>query len=104
MAPYDTFANDHPITLLSHRLHYDLGCTHWRLCTAEVPRPVESGVGVLADNGAVCALLTHGEVAAQATAQMPQGKGAAAKRALKTIEEMDMAHFKAHARCDCTTI
>lgn len=104
MALYDAFANKHPVTYLSKKMHQDLSCTQWRICTSNVPCPVDEGVRALTESDVVCALLIHGEVFAHATAKSGRyAKVAVAKRALQALDALgkDMVVVKKAVGCDC---
>ncbi|KAM5342334.1 hypothetical protein ACJ41O_013300 [Fusarium nematophilum] len=103
MALYDTFANKHPVTFLAKKMHHDLLCAQWSICTTSVPCPVEEGIGALTESDVACALVVHGQVFANATAKSGRyAKIAVAKRALEKINSFDdVAAAKEAMGCDC---
>ena len=102
MELYDTYAARHPVTLLAQRLQADLGCRDWRFCVSEVPRPVEDGAAVVTQSDVVCALMVHGRVVVNATAQSGRyAKVAAAKKALVRFAGVAVDAFRRETGCDC---
>ncbi|KAL7800300.1 hypothetical protein V8C37DRAFT_414204 [Trichoderma ceciliae] len=104
MALYSSFASDHPVTAMAHRLQNDFRCRRWKLHVADVPVPVETGIAVLADSELLCALMVHGKVIAHATSTKSgsDAKLVVAKLALEklaTIQDAD--HFRREMGCDC---
>lgn len=101
MALYDTFANKHPVTFLSHKMQHDLFCTRWRIMTSNVPCALEDGVQALTESDVVCALLVHGAVVVHATAKSGRyAKIAVAKKALRRFDELGDSAKKVLG-CDC---
>ncbi|KAI0132078.1 hypothetical protein BJ170DRAFT_612321 [Xylariales sp. AK1849] len=95
---YDTFANKHPVTFLSHKLHEVFGCANWRLMVNELP--VEGGR--VSETQVVAAVMIHGKVQAHAmSASGRYAKIAAAKQCLAILQEFAAAEFKKTFGCDC---
>jgi endoribonuclease Dicer len=111
MRLYDAFANKHPVTFLAGIMQGRMRCAEWRLLVKDLP-PTAAGGG--ADNGAggvmvdldnpqvVCAVRVHGLTLAHAVAASGRyGKIAAAKKAIKVLEEMDVEEFRKAYGCAC---
>ncbi|KAL7929378.1 hypothetical protein V8C35DRAFT_198857 [Trichoderma chlorosporum] len=105
MALYSSFASNHPVTALSHKLQADFCCTQWKLHVANVPAPMEAGIAVMSENELICALMIHGKVIAHATSSKSgmEAKVAVAKLAMeKLVLIRDAAHFRREMECDCS--
>ena len=105
MSLYDSFANRHPITLVSRRLGGEFGCRCWRVVTRETAPDEDEGAntGVLTETKVVAGILVHGKVVVAETAQSGRSaKVAAAKAALKWLEGFkDRDEFAEMSGCDC---
>lgn len=104
MALYSSFASNHPVTALSHKLQADFCCTQWKLHVANVPAPVETGIAVVSESELLCALMVHGKVIAHATSSKSgtEAKVAVAKLALEKLALIqDADHFRREMECDC---
>lgn len=117
MRLYDAFANKHPVTFLAGIMQGRMRCAEWRLLVKDLPpTTVSSGGGGGADNGAgaggvvvdldnpqvVCAVRVHGLTLAHAVAASGRyGKIAAAKKAIKVLEEMEVEEFRKAYGCAC---
>ncbi|KAH6856644.1 dicer-like protein 1 [Chaetomium sp. MPI-CAGE-AT-0009] len=108
MRLYDAFANKHPVTFLAGVMQRRMRCGEWRLLVKDLPPTVASGgdgvAGVVdLDNPQmVCAVRVHGLTLAHAVAASGRyGKIAAAKKALKVLEEMDVEEFRKAYGCAC---
>lgn len=96
---YDTFANNHPVTHLSHRLSQELKCARYRFIASE--QNVE-GASLTATE-VLCAIIVHGKVRMDASAAGGRyAKIAAAKKMLVHLEGMSIEDFKKQFGCDCT--
>ncbi|KAH6605436.1 endoribonuclease dicer [Trichoderma cornu-damae] len=104
MALFSSFASNHPVTAMAHKLHDDFCCTQWKLHVANVPAPVEAGVAVLAESELLCALTVHRKVIAYATSRKSgsEAKVAVAKLVLEKFASIqDVDHFRKEMGCDC---
>ncbi|KAL7807947.1 hypothetical protein V8C44DRAFT_351125 [Trichoderma aethiopicum] len=104
MALYSSFASNHPVTTLAHKLEGDFHCTQWKLHVASVPAPVEAGIAVVSSSEILCALMIHGNVIAHATSSKSgtAAKVAAAKLALEKLALVqDVDQFRREMQCDC---
>ncbi|SPQ23615.1 4c178de2-59db-4c17-b734-ab0b07163eac [Thermothielavioides terrestris] len=115
MRLYDTFASKHPVTFLAGVMQQRLRCGDWRLLTRELPPAIGGGEGHGAGAGAeaaamdlmgtpqvVCAVRVHGQTLAHAVAASSRyAKTAAAKKALKVLEELDADEFRRRYGCAC---
>ncbi|PTB64901.1 hypothetical protein BBK36DRAFT_1122797 [Trichoderma citrinoviride] len=104
MALYSSFASNHPVTTLAHKLEADFCCTQWKLHVASVPAPVEAGIAVVSASEILCALMVHGKVIAHATSSKSgtEAKVAAAKLALEKLAPIqDVDQFRREMECDC---
>ncbi|KAL7910502.1 hypothetical protein GGI35DRAFT_493076 [Trichoderma velutinum] len=105
MALYSSFASNHPVTALSHKLQDEFCCTQWKLHVANVPAPMEAGIAVMSENNLLCALMVHGKVIAHATSSKSgmEAKVAVAKLALEKLALIqDAGHFRREMECDCS--
>ena len=123
MRLYDTFANKHPVTFLAGVMQGRMRCGEWRLLVKELP-PVdvvggggegEGGGGgenggmasvaaglMLGTPQVVCAVRVHGLTLAHAVAASSRyGKIAAAKKAIKVLEGMEVDEFRKAYGCAC---
>lgn len=100
MSLYDTYASNHPVTLLASHLQIELGCRHWRLLIDEVDQP--EGTQATKMNY-LCALLIHGRVQAHASAQRNgrHAKTACAQKALGILQGISLDQFRDQFGCDC---
>ncbi|PNP59131.1 hypothetical protein THARTR1_01379 [Trichoderma harzianum] len=104
MALYSSFASNHPVTALSHKLQAEFCCNQWKLHVANVPTPMDTGMAVLSESDLLCALMVHGKVIAHATSSKSgmEAKLAVAKLALEKLALIqDVAHFRREMECDC---
>ncbi len=105
MRLYDTFANKHPVTDLTHALQLRFRCDQWRLMVEDVsPKSPAAAHGLDGSSvdDVVCAVLVHGRVREHAFAASGRyAKVAAAKRLLARLEDMDIETYKSEFGCDC---
>ncbi|KAL6856752.1 hypothetical protein J3F83DRAFT_718055 [Trichoderma novae-zelandiae] len=104
MALYSSFASNHPVTTLAHKLDADFCCAQWKLHVASVPAPVETGIAVVSASEILCALMIHGKVIAHATSSKSgtEAKVAVAKLALEKLALIqDAGQFRREMECDC---
>ena len=105
MRLYDAFANKHPVTALGAAMQQRLRCGEWRLLVRELAGDGE-GMETVGSMGAppqvVCAVRVHGQTLAHAvSASSRYGKIAAAKKALKVLEGMEVEEFRREYGCSC---
>ena len=113
MRLYDTFANNHPVTMLAAVMQGQFRCQDWRVLTRELPAgPVavaldgedttsggEFGEG---ETRVVCAVRCHGQTLAHAVAESGRyGKAAAAKKALEVLRKMEVEEYRQEFGCTC---
>ncbi|KAL7957438.1 hypothetical protein V8C34DRAFT_325108 [Trichoderma compactum] len=105
MALYSSFASNHPVTALSHKLQAEFCCNQWKLHVANVPPSMDTGIAVAAESDLLCALMVHGKVIAHATSSKSgmEAKVAVAKLALEKLALIqDAAQFRREMECDCS--
>ncbi|KAL6812570.1 hypothetical protein J3E69DRAFT_359687 [Trichoderma sp. SZMC 28015] len=105
MALYSSFASNHPVTALSHKLQAEFCCNQWKLHVANVPTSVDTGVAVASESDLLCALMVHGKVVAHATSSKSgmEAKVMVAKLALEKLALIqDAAQFRREMECDCS--
>ncbi|KAK4231362.1 hypothetical protein QBC38DRAFT_466583 [Podospora fimiseda] len=106
MRLYDTFANKHPVTLLTSVIRSRFRCEEWRLLTREIELEEDGlfvgGMGEGKVPQVVCAVRVHGQTLAHAVAQSSRyAKIAAAKKGLLVLAEMNAEDFKRAYGCGC---
>ncbi|KAK4155792.1 dicer-like protein 1 [Chaetomidium leptoderma] len=121
MRLYDTFANKHPMTFLAGVMQGKMRCGEWRLLVKELPPAAAAAAsssggedgdgdgegkgGVMVVGGTpqvVCAVRVHGLTLAHAVAASSRnGKMAAAKKAIKVLQGMEVDEFRRKFGCAC---
>lgn len=103
MSLYDSFANRHPITVLSTKLAKDFSCNEWRVLVKEgVPDPEVAGAACFTQTEVAAGVLIHGKVFAVARAASGRyAKIAVAKDALAKLEGMSAGDFRERIGCEC---
>ncbi|KAK3294877.1 dicer-like protein 1 [Chaetomium fimeti] len=107
MRLYDAFANKHPVTFLAGVMQGRMRCSEWRLLVKDLPPAAAAdgaghGVVDLDKPQVVCAVRVHGLTLAHAVAASGRyGKIAAAKKAVKVLEGMDVEEFRKAYGCAC---
>ncbi|KAI1325782.1 hypothetical protein F5Y16DRAFT_411279 [Xylariaceae sp. FL0255] len=97
---YDTFANNHPVTLLSSILSTEFHCTRWRVFVDET----DDEDGTIADKKVIAAIMIHGVVRESASADSGRyARPKAAQKLLKTLQQMDRDEFRKKFNCTCET-
>ncbi|KAI0418610.1 hypothetical protein F5X98DRAFT_113883 [Xylaria grammica] len=95
---YDTYANNHPVTLLSNILATDFRCQRWRIMSSEtddVDREFKA-------TKVVAGVMIHGMVAEDAYADSSRyAKLKAARKLLSRLKDMGMDEFKKTFNCSC---
>ncbi|KAI8628167.1 hypothetical protein F5Y19DRAFT_486201 [Xylariaceae sp. FL1651] len=95
---YDTFANNHPITLLTNILSTEFHCTRWRIMASET----DDEDRAFADTKVVAAVMIHGTVREYASAESARyAKPKAAQRLLRTLKDMTVNEFRMAFNCCC---
>ncbi|KAI9801798.1 MAG: hypothetical protein M1825_003171 [Sarcosagium campestre] len=98
MSIYDTFANNHPTTFLTNLLTLTLGCDSFRIMAQEIP---ELANGVLPAQ-TIAAVMVHEEVVAEGrAASAKNARVRASVNALRVLEGLEPADFRARFACDC---
>ncbi|TDZ40611.1 Dicer-like protein 1 [Colletotrichum spinosum] len=102
MALYDSFANRHPVTKLSHLLYNTYGCQEWRLTTISAVPPASEGAQAVTSNKLATAVIIHGRPWASVIGESTKySKIASAKVAIEELEGMSVEGFKREHGCDC---
>jgi len=98
MTIYDTFANNHPVTLLTNLLTITFRCTHFRILAKDAhPEEVETLN--------LAAVLVHDEVVAKGKAS--SGKNAKIKAAqdlLAKLRGLSRGEFREKFKCNCAKV
>ncbi|KAM6478310.1 hypothetical protein HDV62DRAFT_400793 [Trichoderma sp. SZMC 28011] len=105
MALYSSFASNHSVTALSHKLQAEFCCNQWKLHVANVPTSLDTGIAVASESDLLCALMIHGKVIAHATSSKSgmEAKVTVAKLALEKLALIqDAAQFRREMECDCS--
>ncbi|KAI1177932.1 hypothetical protein F4777DRAFT_586951 [Nemania sp. FL0916] len=98
MHVYDTYANNHPVTLLSNILATHFHCTQWRIMSTETDDEDRE----LSATKIVSAILIHGVVREHAFADSTRyAKLKAARKMLAGIQDISMEDFKTRFDCNC---
>ncbi|KAK3903921.1 dicer-like protein 1 [Staphylotrichum tortipilum] len=101
MRLYDAFAKQHPVTFLAEMLKKKMRCVEWRLLVKELP-PATGLESEMGTPQVVCAVRVHGITMAHAvTASSRYGKIAAAKKATKMLQGIDLGEFRRVYGCGC---
>ncbi|KAI1817969.1 hypothetical protein GGS20DRAFT_598297 [Poronia punctata] len=96
---YDTYANNHPVTLLAHLLSTKFHCMNWRVMCSETDDEEQS----FAETKVAAGVVIHGEVREDAYADSGRyAKLKAAKGLLRKLEDMDLGEFKEKFNCNCS--
>ncbi|SPN98560.1 related to Sms-3 endoribonuclease Dicer (Helicase with RNase motif) [Cephalotrichum gorgonifer] len=103
MSLYDSFANRHPVTFLATKLAKEFKCTDWRVLVKEdAPAAETAGAACFTQTEVAAGVLIHGKVFSVAKAASGRyAKVAAAKGALKKLEEVSADGFRAEFGCEC---
>ncbi|KAF9781071.1 hypothetical protein IL306_014111 [Fusarium sp. DS 682] len=104
MSLYDTFANKHPVTFLSKKMHQEFGCTNWRISAEAVPCSAEKGMAALTDTEMCAVFMVHQKVIADDTSESGRySKQRAATKALEILNSFgdDIQAAKKFLGCDC---
>ena len=97
MSIYDTFASNHPITLLSSLLSKDFHCHEFSIRAKELPPLVQSEPPLIA-----AGVMIHLEVVAHdLSSSSVYGKIRASVKAIEMLKQMTLAEFRAKFKCDC---
>ncbi|KAM3458327.1 hypothetical protein MY3296_000533 [Beauveria thailandica] len=98
----DALGPGHVVSRAARWLQGEYGCGRWRLCVSEVPCESRAGMLALTASDCVCALVVHGEVRWHAKAgSAVEAKSKVAAMALKALESVDRARWRAEMKCDC---
>ncbi|KAI1274314.1 hypothetical protein F5Y07DRAFT_220865 [Xylaria sp. FL0933] len=95
---YDTYANNHPVTLLSNVLATEFRCTRWRIMSSETDDEDRE----FAATQVAAAVMIHGAVRESAyAASSGYAKSKAAQRLLNKLKDMSLEEFKSSFDCNC---
>ncbi|KAI1300586.1 hypothetical protein F5Y03DRAFT_363829 [Xylaria venustula] len=96
---YDTYANNHPVTLLSNVLSTQFRCRYWRIMVSETDDEDRE----FAATQVAAGVMVHGAVREYAYAASGQyAKAKAAQRLLTRLKEMSLDEFRTEFHCCCT--
>ncbi|KAI0541575.1 hypothetical protein GGR58DRAFT_510891 [Xylaria digitata] len=96
---YDTYANSHPVTLLSNILGTDFHCRSWRIMSSETDDE-DRGFGA---TKVAAGVIIHGVVREDAyAASSRNAKLKAAEKLLRILKGMSMDEFKKTFNCSCS--
>ncbi|KAJ3574695.1 hypothetical protein NPX13_g4287 [Xylaria arbuscula] len=96
---YDTYAGNHPVTLLSHTLTNEFRCKRWRVMVSET----DDEDAELAAVQVVAGVMIHGAVRESAYAGSGQtAKSKAAQRMLNRLKEVTPDEFRKTFNCTCS--
>ena len=100
MSIYDTFASNHPVTLLSSLLSKDFHCHEFSIRSQELPSAVQGDTPQIA-----AGVMIHLQVvASDLSTSSVYGKIRASVKALEILKQMTLAEFKAKFKCDCKVV
>jgi len=96
---YDTYANNHPVTLLSNVLSTKLHCRQWRIMCSET----DDEELAFAETKVAAGVVIHGRVWESAYADSGRyAKLKAAKNLLQKMKDMEIDEFKEKFNCSCS--
>ncbi|RYC56457.1 hypothetical protein CHU98_g9758 [Xylaria longipes] len=99
MQLYDTYANNHPVTLLSNVLSTEFHCTKWRIMSSETDDEDRE----FAATKIAAGVMIHGEVREFAFGDSARyAKLRAAQKLLGKLKDMSVEKFKTTFGCNCT--
>ncbi|KAI0549290.1 hypothetical protein F4679DRAFT_595921 [Xylaria curta] len=99
MQLYDTYANNHPVTLLSNVLATEFHCTRWRIMSSETDDEDRE----FAATKIVAGIMIHGKVWECAFGDSSRyAKLRASQKMLAKLKDMSMENFKMTFGCNCT--
>ncbi|KAI1108951.1 hypothetical protein F5Y14DRAFT_55076 [Nemania sp. NC0429] len=95
---YDTYANNHPVTLLSNVLGTEFHCSVWRIMSSETDDEDRE----FAATKVVAAIVVHGEVRESAFADSGRyAKMKVAQKFLRRLKDLSLATFREEFGCGC---
>lgn len=101
MRMYDTFATKHPVTFFTQYVFGTFGCHAYGLHSEEMPVSDDAGL-VTGQVKVVAGVLVHGQVVEGAVRESGRyAKTAAARKALKKLQDMTREQFVKEYKCDC---
>ncbi|KAI1420974.1 hypothetical protein F5Y12DRAFT_790634 [Xylaria sp. FL1777] len=96
---YDTYANNHPVTLLSNTLATEFRCTRWRIMYSETDDEDRE----FAATKVAAVVMIHGVVREHAYAASSQhAKSKAAGKLLNRLKDVSLDEFKKTFNCSCS--
>jgi endoribonuclease Dicer len=99
MSIYDTFANNHPTTLLHHTLSQIYNCQAYQLLVETVDSNVIGGKPKV-----MAGLMVHKELAASVVGESGRyAKERVSKKANEELRGLTVKEFRAQYGCDCQT-
>lgn len=101
MRIYDSFANKHPVTFLTHFVFETFGCHAYGLHSEEIEVTDEHGFAT-GQTKVVAGILIHGKVVEGAMRESGRyAKVSAARKAMTKLEVMTKEEFTQEYDCDC---
>ncbi|KAI0396321.1 hypothetical protein F5Y17DRAFT_456050 [Xylariaceae sp. FL0594] len=98
---YDTYANNHPVTLLSNTLATKLHCRQWRIMCSETDHEDLA----YSQTKVAAGVVIHGQVWESAYADSGRyAKMKAAKNLLRKMNDMEIEEFREKFNCNCPPI
>ncbi|KAI3318603.1 hypothetical protein HD806DRAFT_549027 [Xylariaceae sp. AK1471] len=96
---YDTYANNHPVTLLSNVLAIEFHCTQWRIMSSETDDEDRG----FAETKIAAAVMIHGVVRENSFGDSARyAKLKVAQRLLRRLKDMSADEFKKTFDCSCS--
>lgn len=101
MRIYDTFANKHPVTFLTHYVFEEFGCHAYGLHSQEIAVTDEKGIAT-GKTKVVAGILIHGQVVEGAMRESGRyAKVTAARKSMSKLQQMTKEDFVKEYGCDC---
>lgn len=96
---YDTYANNHPVTLLSNALNTEFRCAWWRIMCSETDDEDRE----FAATKVVAGVMIHGAIREDAyAASSHYAKSKVAQKLLSRLGDMSLEEFKKTFNCTCS--
>ncbi|KAI1153901.1 hypothetical protein F4825DRAFT_413296 [Nemania diffusa] len=96
---YDTYAKNHPVTLLSNVLSTEFRCTKWRIMSSETDDEDREFAAVKI----AAAVMVHGAVREYAFSESGRyAKLRVAQKFLRRLKDMSMEEFQKNFNCNCS--
>ncbi|KAI1825945.1 hypothetical protein F4861DRAFT_144206 [Xylaria intraflava] len=95
---YDTYANNHPVTLLSNILSTEFHCAHWSILCSETDDESDEFTA----KKVAAAIVIHGAVRENAFSESGRyAKLKVAQKLLRRLKDMSVGDFKTTFNCSC---